>query len=77
MNNTFLIKGILEVFGSFFGGSDSKESTCNAGDPASIPGLERSPRKGIGYPPNPVFLDNCMDRGAWQTTVHGVVKGRT
>ena len=30
------------------GGSDSKESACNAGDPSSIPGLERSPREGNG-----------------------------
>ena len=27
-----------------------KESTCNAGDPSSIPGSGRSPGKGIGYP---------------------------
>ena len=30
--------------------SVSKESTCNAGDPGSIPGLGRSTREGIGYP---------------------------
>ena len=30
--------------------SDSKESTCNAGYPDSIPGLGRSPGEGIGYP---------------------------
>ena len=30
--------------------SVSKESTCNAGDPSSIPGLGRSTGKGIGYP---------------------------
>ena len=30
--------------------SVGKESTCNAGDPGSIPGLERSPEEGIGYP---------------------------
>ena len=30
--------------------SVSKEFTCNAGDPGSIPGLGRSPREGIGYP---------------------------
>ena len=28
-----------------------KESTCNAGDPGSIPGLRSSPGEGIGYPP--------------------------
>ena len=34
----------------YFGSSVSKESTCNAGDPASIPGLGRSAGEGIGYP---------------------------
>ena len=34
----------------FPGGSDGKASACNAGDPGSIPGLQRSPREGIGYP---------------------------
>ena len=34
----------------FPGGSDSKESTCNAGDPISIPGLGSSLGEGIGYP---------------------------
>ena len=33
----------------FPGGSDDKESTCSAGDPGLIPGLERSPGEGIGY----------------------------
>ena len=31
-------------------GSDGKESTCDAGDPGSIPGLGRSAGEGIGYP---------------------------
>ena len=30
--------------------SVGKESTCNAGDPSSIPGFERSAAEGIGYP---------------------------
>ena len=34
----------------FPGGSDGKESACNAGDPGSIPGLGRSPAEGTGYP---------------------------
>ena len=38
------------VFLSFPGGSDGKESTCNAGDLGSIPELGRSPREGKGYP---------------------------
>ena len=32
------------------GGSNGKESACNAGDLGSILGLGRSPREGIGYP---------------------------
>ena len=31
-------------------GSAGKEFTCNAGDPGSIPGWERSAGEGIGYP---------------------------
>ena len=34
----------------FPGSSADKESTCNAGDPSSIPGLGSSPEEGIGYP---------------------------
>jgi len=34
----------------FPGSSVGKESTCNAGDPGSIPGLERSAGEGVGYP---------------------------
>ena len=34
----------------FPGGSDDKESACNAGNPALIPGLERTPGEGNGYP---------------------------
>ena len=39
----------------FLGGSDSKESACNAGDLGSIPGSGRSPGERNGNPP-PVFL---------------------
>ena len=34
----------------FPGSSAGKDSTCNAGDPSSIPGSERSAGEGIGYP---------------------------
>ena len=37
------------IFWSFPGSSAHKESTCNAGDLGSIPGLGRSPGEGIGY----------------------------
>ena len=40
---------IVEPMG-FPGGSVGKESTCNAGDPGSIPGSGRSPGEGHGYP---------------------------
>ena len=40
------------------GSSDSKESTRNAGDPCSIPGLGRSPREGNSYPPQYFGLEN-------------------
>ena len=42
------------------GGSDGKESACNAGDPGSIPGLGRSPRE--GRMPTPVFLPGEFHR---------------
>ena len=43
----------------------------------SIPGLARSPGEGNGYPLQYSCLENSMDRGAWQTTVHGVAKSQT
>ena len=55
---------------SFPGGSDGKESACNAGDPGSI--SERSPGEGNGYSLQYSCLENSMDRGARQATVHGV-----
>ena len=52
----------------FPGGSDDKESACNAGDLGSIPGLGRSPGEGKGNPLQYPYLENSMDRGAWQGT---------
>ena len=46
---------------AFPGGSDGKESACNAGDAGAIPGLGRF----------------TMDRGAWRATVHGVAESDT
>ena len=62
---------------SFLGSSAGKELTCNAGDLGLIPGLESSPREGIGYPLQYSCLENPMDRGAWQATVHGIAKNQT
>ena len=66
----------------FPGGSDGKESACNAGDLDLIPGLGRSPAGGDGNP----LQSSCllfstgtipMDRGAWQVTNHGLAKSQT
>ena len=59
------------------GGSDSKESAYNAGDPGSIPGLERSPGEGHGNPLQYSCLENPMDRGTCWATVHGVTESDT
>ena len=62
---------------AFPGGSEDKASACNAGDLSLISGLGRSPGGGHGSPPQYSGLENPMDRGAWQATVHGVVKSWT
>ena len=49
----------------FPGGSDGKESACNAEDPGPIPGSGRWPGEGNGYPLQYPCLENSMDRGAW------------
>ena len=61
----------------FPGGSEFKVSAWNAGDPGSIPGSGRSPGEGNGNPLQYSFLENPMEGGAWQATVHGVAKSRT
>ena len=61
----------------FPGGSDGKESTCSAVDLGSIPGLGRSPGGENGNPLQYSCLENSMDRGTWQATVHGVAKSWT
>ena len=61
----------------FPGGSDGKESPCNAGDLGSILGPGRSPGGGHSNPLQCSCLDNPVDRTAWQTTVHGVAQSRT
>ena len=50
----------------------SKESTCNAGDLGSIPGLGRSPGEGKGYPLQHSRLENSRN-----CLVHGVAKSQT
>ena len=50
----------------------NKESTCNAGDASLIPGLGGSPGERNGNPLQHSYLGNPMDRGTWQSTVHGI-----
>ena len=57
----------------FPGGSDSKESAYNVGDPGSIPELGRSGEEN-GNPLQYSCLGNPTDGGAWRVTVHGVAK---
>ena len=54
------------LFWGFPGGSDGKESTCDAGDVGLIPGLGSSPWGGHGNPLQYSCLENPMDTGAWQ-----------
>ena len=56
----------------FAAGANGKESTCNAGDPGSIPGLGKSPGKGKGYPLQYSGLENSMD-----SKVHEVAESDT
>jgi len=53
------------------------ESASSAGDPGSIPGSGRSPGEGNGNPFQYSCLENPMDGGAWQATVHGIAKSQT
>ena len=57
--------------------AQSKDSACNAGDLGSVPGLGRSPGEGNGTLLQYSGLENSMDKGAWQTTVHGVAESDT
>ena len=61
----------------FPGGSNGKESTCNAGDLGSVPGLGRSPGEENGNPFQYYCLKNPMDGGAWWAIVYEVAKSWT
>ena len=58
----------------FPGGSDSKETACNAGDLGSIPGSRRSPGEGNGNPLQCSCLENAMVREAWQAIVQRIAE---
>ena len=58
----------------FYLSSVIKNPPANAEGAGSIPGLGRSPREGNGNPLQYSRLENPMNRGTWQATVHGVEK---
>ena len=63
--------------GGFPGGSDGKESACNAGHPGLILGSGRSPGQGTGNRLQYSCLGNPMDRGAWWAQSMGWQKNWT
>ena len=72
---TFLL--LLRRSQDFLGGSDGKVSAYNVGDPGSIPGSGRSSGERNVNPLQYPCLENLMDGGVWQFTVHGVTKSQT
>ena len=77
-----IILPLLPYVISFPSGTVVKNPSAKAGDAGdsgdmgSIPGSGRSPGGGNGKPFQYSHLENPMDKGAWQATVHGVAKGR-
>ena len=69
--------GSVYTYWDFPGGSDSKESACNAGDAGSIPGLGISPGEVNGNPLQYSCWGNPMDREDWWVTVLGVAESWT
>ena len=74
-NTKFIFLGYLPLLRGLLGSSAGKESTCNAGDPSSIPGLGRSPGGGKGYPLQYSCLEN--PHGQRSLAVHGVALSGT
>ena len=60
---------------SFLGGALVKNPSVNAENVGSIPGV--TPEGGHGNPLQYSWLENPMDRGAWQVMVHGVANSQT
>ena len=71
------IEKVIKHSQGFPGGSHRKESACSVGDPGSTPGSGRSPGEGYVKLLHYSCLENPMDRGAWQSTVHAVAKSQT
>ena len=67
----------MTLYFYFPGGSDGKASVYNAGDLSLIPGSGRFPGEGNSNPLQYSGLENSMDRGVWQATVHRTAKSWT
>ena len=65
-------QGVNNVDMGFPSGPMEENSPANAGDAGLIPASGRFPGEGNGNPLQNSCLENSMDRGAWQATVHGV-----
>ena len=76
-DTTKLLIAMTSLVAGLPSGSVGQESACSAGDPGSIPGSGRFPGEGNGNPLQYSCLENSMDRGARQATVHRVTKSRT
>ena len=74
-SSLFMLRSFFLLWG-FPSGSDSKESACNAGDLGPIPGLKTFPGEMNDNLLQYSCLENSMDRGAWQATVHWVTKSQ-
>ena len=64
----------LGLLMSFPGGSDDKESACNAGDLGVTPASGRCPGEGDGNQLQYSCMENSIGSRAWRATVHGVAK---
>ena len=71
-----IIKWEISTYKGFLGGSVVKNLPANSGDTGSILGLARFPGEGDGNPLQDSCLEDPMNRGAWQTTAHGVANSR-
>ena len=74
------MRGSIFSIGVFQVAPVVKNLPDNAGDIRDvglIPGSGRSPGEGNGNPLQYLCLENPIDRGAWQATVHGVARNRT
>ena len=58
----------------FLGGTVVKNPPTNVEEAGLVSGLGRSPGGGNSYPLQYSCLENSMDRGAWQATVHGLTE---